>query len=353
MPPIELSAADREGMSPAEIEALTSADTDLLLRQIGDTPAAPPTPVAAAAPAEAPAPEPAPSADVNAPAEPPVPAAGAPVAKAPDAPALTAEELAAIAEEADEAPAATERTQFRVDSKDYAAERKALNDKIDAIELKWGEGTMTDAERVKELRTLNDQKDTLLIAQTEARTLDNVNRQTIEQRAMNASVAVLAELKVAQADIYSADADAAAEFDAFHTVLLRNPRNATVAPLELARRADRMVRESRGFPALAAATVPVPAVPAAAPAAAPAPPAGPRDVPVTLSGLPNAAVSEADSAVLDVMAKLEGEDLEDYMARLPRNEVDRIMRIADQTAMTHVHDARKTRANRATPAQAA
>ena len=76
---------------------------------------------------------------------------------------------------------------------------------------------------------------------------------------------------------------------------------------------------------------------APAPVAAPAAPAAParRDVPVTLSGLPNAGQATARDDMLEQAGRLQGEDLERWMAGQTPETVGRLMCLADNPATTH------------------
>jgi len=312
---IELSADDRAGMSPDEIEALTGADAEQNLKAHGDT---------------------APATDDQAPAGDP-PAADAPAAESaaetPPAEGDTpsADDLAAVIEA--EQPAAPQ-AQYKVDGPaDFKAERAALRGQKDDIEAKWGAGELTDAERAASLSAIDDQIDDLLIAHTRAETLRTANQQAAEQSMTAAVVSVLQSAKKAGTIDYGADQKAAKQFDTMLGMLIADPENAGKTPAELTADAHRSVLALRG----------IVEKPAAATPNTPTPPAR-RDVPrATLADMPNAAPTGMEDESLMKFSTLEGEDAEEYLSRLPPREAERLMRAADATSMKFSGDARSRR----------
>lgn len=315
---IELSADDRAGMSPAEIEALTGEDAEANLRSHGaeEESAAQRTLDEAAAAAAVD------EGRVGVDEE-----GGETTAAPAEEGAPSLDELAALlADEEAPTPAATPTpVPFKVDDKDFKAERVAVRTKIQEIDDQWSAGTLTDAERKEQLGPLHDQLDDLLAAQVRADTLHEVNEQTAQnqQAATDAQInaACTALMKQAKADKtinYSPKVDptAAIEFDEF-----------------LQAHAKRYVGKSAAF-IVAQAHRSMLALRGITPAAAPPPPPGRRDVPTaTLSGIPAASPVGMENEALDRLSTLQGEDYEEAFASLPQAEQDRILRAADATAM--------------------
>lgn len=341
--PIDLSAADRAGMTAEEISALTGADADTNLAAHGggdgDQAAASARARAeeAATAAAAEAAEAGTTPPVTPPADdatkpPPAEGAAAPEAGEGEGEgAPTLDELASLLEED-----ASTTAPFKVEGPaDYKAERATLRAEKDAIETKWGAGELTDAERVVELGKVDDKLEDLLVSHTRAETLRTANQQTAEQAMTNACKAVAAASKAVD---YAKDSKAGAQFDGFLSMLAGDPDNAKMSAVQLAQAAHRSVLAIRGLTETAAAPPPPPPAAPAAP--------GRRDVPTaTLSGVPAASPTGMESEALSKFNTLEGEDAEDYLASLPAAEQARILRASDVTAMQHTGDSRSKRAH--------
>lgn len=326
---MELSADDKAGMTPEEIAALTSDDAAANLARTGEgelDAAAAGTADADAAAAAA-AEKPAEGAEGA--------AAGAEGAEGAEGAAgeLTAEQIAELAAAegitADEPETTTAPTNFRVDTRDFKADRAALRSQVDAIDAKWGVGEMTDAERKVALEPLQDAMDALTRAQVRAETLSEINEQTAVQTLSAAVVDVLNQARKDGTIDYKKDQKAAKQFDGFWNALLEDPDNAGQNAAWFATEAHKSMLALRGIKA--AAPPPPPPPPAGAPAAPAA--AARRNVPTTLSGIPAASPTGMEQDALDKFAQLEGEDAEDYLASLPKAEQDRIMRAADAGSM--------------------
>lgn len=350
---IELSAEDRAGMSPDEIEALTGADAESNLRAHGEeAPAAKDEDAdeaaidAAAADATAAAADKAGDDDAAAVVETPKPddtppADGAAAVVEPaDAPTL--EEMADALDI--DAPAPTAPRPYTVDARDIKAERKALETKLDEIDDKWTAGELTDAERKVQMRPLREQANNLLAEEAVQTALRTVNEQNAEQSLNQACNAIIAEAKKAGTIDYIADAKAAKQFDGFLSMHVEEHPGKSAG--ELAALAHKSMMAFRGIAAAPAPAAAAPAVaaPAVAAPAAPAAPAARRAAPtVTLAGIPAASPTGMENDVLDKFANLEGDEAEDYLASLSPLEQARVLRAADAGAMQHKQTSRGAR----------
>lgn len=307
---IELSAEDRAGMTPDEIEALTGEDAVSNLRAHGaeeqeaDQRTADEEARAAAA-AEG-------AVEVEGEGDPPA-AEG-------EEGALTHDELAVLLAEEDKPPVVAS-VPYTVDTRDVKAERTAVRTQIQGIDDKWSAGEMTDVERRAALAPLTEKLDDLLIEQTRNETLRTANEQNATEQVNAAARSIAAQAKADKTIDYFADPEAQVEFDAFVHMLAARAANTGKSALQLAQLAHASMLALRGVTKVAPA--PTPAVPAAR-----------RDVPTaTLSGIPAASPVGMENAVLDKLNSLTGEDYEDAFAALPQVEQDRIMRAADAGAM--------------------
>lgn len=327
----KLSAEDKIGLSPDEIAALESSEADELLAKHGgseeggaDT----------GTTAEAGATDDAGTNDDAAGTEAAAEEGAAEGSEAgADAEALSADQLAEVVDEgAKPAPAPKP---FKVEELDYAAERKKLADAKAEVERKWGAGEegCTDEWRLAELERIDAERDELLIRHTRATTLREQNEQAEAQRrevyesVISAEVGKLLEAskKAGAAVPYASDKKAQAQFDNYLKAVETDPDAADLSPAQRVAEAHRLVMARRG---IAAAPAPAPA-----PAAAPATPAR-REVPVTLSGLPNAGRENQDQDLLAELSTLSGEDYEMRLASLPAGTVEKLLRRADNAAAT-------------------
>ncbi len=197
---------------------------------------------------------------------------------------------------------------------------------------------MSDTEYHAKLEEFEDQLLTLATDRARAETLRQVNEQnqrdalqrTID--AENAAMAALAaEAKKAGTIDYGTDVAAANQFDAVFSAVKADPGNAGKPLAELVNKAHRAVLAIRGIDAPAPAPSPAPA---AARAGAPAP-APARAVPTTLSGLPNAGQTTTQDSTWEQYSRLSGPEADDFLARLPASQVDRILRMADNYGLAH------------------
>lgn len=251
-----------------------------------------------------------------------------PPEKAADA-ELDESDLDLIEGEGDKAPAPAAPTKFDVEERDYAAELKAVRAERSDIEQKWTEGELTDAERNTQIQELEDKRDALLIEQTRAQTLAEINRQNAERteqaalNAENAAIVALVNADKAKGDSglsYHSDADAQRDFDAALNAAKSSASHAGKSPAELVQAAHKMVMAMRGLNVAEAKSEP-----------SQQPKSSKREVPPSLGGLPDA--GRAPGSISDdnwaKFSTLQGEAAERFMAGLPEAEVDRLTRLAD------------------------
>ena len=321
--PIELSAEEREHLSPEEIEALTGADAEAHLAASGAdeeaaAPAAAPAPAAeasateegAAAPAEAPAPAPA--------AEAPAPA---------PAPAETpsAEALAEIAEgQQREAPfvptfqgtAPEKYVEQRADllKQKGAALKQLMDGEIDAEQYAAVEADVTS--KLDDLNAARIRAETLTEAQAQAQA-------SLHQREI---VRIMNTAKKAGEIDYATDRAAQVQFDAILSGLVAGGSGKDFG--ELCDEAHQALLAVRGIVKAPPPPAHAPAPAAQAPAAAPAPAAPPAAGPRTLAGLPNAGAAGVSDDISAKLATLSGEDAELFLAQLPPAQVERLLKSA-------------------------
>lgn len=325
---MKLTAEEKQGLSPAEIEALEGAGADEALATMGDTVLDTPAkakPAAAADQADDATGEDA--ADAGADDADDTESADAdPQA---DAATLTAEQLAAIAKDAE--PAAT-LPKFDVPERDFAAERKALRDSRKEIQAKWDQGELSDEELQAQLDAVDDQLEALATERARADTLKAINEQAardaqakIDAEYSNATTAIIkaaAASTTAKVD-YLKDQAAQRQFDMALDMLQADPENAGKTPTQLVREAHRAVLIIRGLPTGAPATAPAPTPAAGAPKP-------PRNVPMGIGHLPNASPVPVQDETLAQAQNLSGEDLEQYMARLSPSQLAKLMKTVDR-----------------------
>ena len=159
--PIELTEADKIGMSPEDIAMLTAADADDLLAKTG--------------------PDAAPEGDAGTAAAPGAEAGAEAQADDAGAGEAAAEPVAQAAPPAQPAP-------YNVPTTDFDAKRKELRGQLRSLEESWSSGadTMTDEAYTAKRDELQDQLDTVLIDATRASTLREAN----EQAAANAKLEI-------------------------------------------------------------------------------------------------------------------------------------------------------------------
>jgi hypothetical protein len=219
---------------------------------------------------------------------------------------------------------------FEVDARDFKAELAQLRTDRAAVEEKWTAGEIDDAARNEQLAKLEEQRDNLLIEQTRAQTLLEINQQNEAnalarvQEAENKAIIALIESDAKAGDSslnYKTDVSAQKDFDVALTAIKASATHADKSPAEHVAAAHRMVLSMRGIAA------PAPAQ------AAPTPPAKPvrRDVPLSLGGLPDAgrAAGGVNDEAYAKFSTLQGEAAERFLAGLSEAEVDRLTKLAD------------------------
>jgi hypothetical protein len=250
-------------------------------------------------------------------------------------PEATTEQAAAALEElapaAEAAPAPALPT-FEVPATDFKAQRETLRAEKRDLAKQWSDGTLSDEDYHAKVDSVDDKMATLLTEQTRADTLREVNEQNTRRAAEAAEAAELQALqtlakasKAAGQIDYGADAAAASQFDMLFSATKADPANAKLTPAALADKAHKAVLALRGISTAAPAPAPAPK-PAAAPAA-------PRNVPPSIGGLPNAAASVVQDDMLAQFNKLSGTDAEEFQARLPANQVERLLRTTDNLGL--------------------
>lgn len=332
---MKLSAAEKQGMSPTEIAALEGDGVDTALATMGDdVPTSLPAAAGSASDADDNADDDLSDAGTGADDDAANAAAPAPAPAAAEDGTLTAEQLAAIAK--DTAPEPAKLPTYEVPTKDFAAERKALRESRKEIQAKWDQGDLTDEELQTQLDAVDDQLEALTAEKVRADTLRDLN----EQHAREAQAKIDAEFNTATAAIikaaatsatakvdYVKDKGAQRQFDMALDMLQADEANAGKTPTQLVAEAHKAVLVIRGLPIGNAAPAPAPA-----PAAVPAAPR-PRDVPVTLGGLPNASQVPLQDETLAQASRLSGEDLENFLSRLPPAQQQRLLRSIDNGAV--------------------
>lgn len=304
----ELTAEERDELTPGELEALMGAGAD---DQAATTTAA----TTEATTTEAKADD---EAATEAGAE-TTTAEGATetTAEATEGAEASADELQAVVDEGEAAPAQRTVTYKGITDEAYKAEtaaiaaakaeglRKLMDGEIDASEY-----AAIEAEQA-------EKRDSLIAGYT----LAKANREAAEQQAaaqfevLQTSVKALMKQSKGQAVDYNTDLKAQRQFDAAMNLVASDPDNARISPADCVAEAHRMVMALRGVSqAPAAAPTPAPAN-AKAEAAAQAR----RELPRTLGGVPAAAPNGVGNDVRSQFALLSGEDAEEFLARQPAN----------------------------------
>lgn len=128
---------------------------------------------------------------------------------------------------------------FEVAARDYAADMKAIRTERQGIEQKWTDGELTDDERNAQLDGLEERRDALLVEQTRAQTLGEINRQNAErtelaqQTAEDAAIVALVKNDKAIGATgvsYHDNVDAQRDFDAALTAAKASASHAGKSP---------------------------------------------------------------------------------------------------------------------------
>lgn len=312
----QMTAAERE--AAREMNALEESGGDVF----GD---GEPTAAAAEAPAPAPAPEgEKDEKDENEGAPAPAPApAEAPAPEPAPAPAPAAEAPAPAPEPAPSPAPAPEAVAYQVqDTKPIGDQRKQLAEDKKALTKKWSDGTITDDEFAEQSAVLDDKRDALLIQETRAATLQEVNTQNAQREANAVLGAIRTEAATLGVDYGSADkpTTAAYQFDAALEGLAKDPAWQNKPYVELARQAHRTVLALNGKLAPAAA--------APAPAAAKAPERkAAAEPPQTLRELPAAERANVGDDVLEQWKSATGPAAESLWNRMSPAQQERALNL--------------------------
>jgi hypothetical protein len=316
--PRELTAEDREDLTPGELAALMGAPADevdataeaaLAAAKEAST-AAERAAEAAQDKADAADGKPAPTAEEVAAAE--AAALAAKEAGEVDAekkPEPTAEELAAVLE--DDKPVAPPKpvTYKGVSDADYKTEVAKLNaEKAAAMKQLMAGEIEADAYAVIEAG-VSEKRDDLVANRTLARANQEAeaHRQATLHADLQTSIGALMAASKGAALDFNTDMKAQKQFDTALRALAGDDDNTNQPPKWFVDEAHRMVKAMRGV-------VDAPVVKAATPAPAPV---VKREVPVTLGGLPAAAPNAIGSDLRSQFALLEGEEAEEFLERLP------------------------------------
>lgn len=255
-----------------------------------------------------------------------------------DEAALTPEQLAAAAAELQPAaaPAAPKLPVYDVSQRDFKAERTAVETEKADVLKKYAAGELSDEEFFAETAKVDAKALALATAEATEATIARINADNAkaEQQKVidseNAAMQSLAiEAKKAGTIDYGTDTVAQGQFDAAFNAVKLDPKNAGAKPSDLVKKAHTAVLAMRGIAAPAPA-----AAPAAAAAAAPTPPA-PRQVPPGIGGLPNASQAQLNDDAWETYSRLSGPAADDWLAQQPAAVQSRILRIADNSGLTH------------------
>lgn len=339
---LTLSAEDRAMLSPEEIAALTATDAGELLDTIGDDDGDTP-PAAAAKPATAAA-TPDPEDDDDELDDDPAVAKADGQQQADDADAAQDDAADEGDDEAKAKPKAADQAQDLLDdepppvleattTKDFDVERKAIRAERRDIEAKWASGELSDDERQTQLDALDDRAETLIREQARADALREVNeaqqrayQQRIERMEQDATMGIIKAAKAAGTIDYVADQLAQRQFDMALNMLKADPSNARTRPNVLVDQAHAAVLALRGI----AAAQPQANTAASQPQAKPQPqPKSPRQVPVTLAGVPAAARPVVNDDIMEQVADMDPIEMERWMADLSPAQQRRVMQLAD------------------------
>lgn len=226
---------------------------------------------------------------------------------------LSADALQAVVNEAEAKPVAPKPVTYKgVSDADYKTKAGEIDTAVAAGLKQLLEGEI-DAEAYAAILSAQNALRDELVAQ---RTLSKANEQAAAQRAQDEATTMQAGIEALMKESdkdgapinYVKDLKAQKQFDMALQQLGADPDNSGKSAAWAIAEADRVVRALRG----------IAGTPAAAPAA-PTPPAKPgkRDVPITLAGLPSAAPNQVGADLRAQFMTLDAEDAEEFLARLP------------------------------------
>lgn len=342
----QYSAADLASLAPEELAALETADggnTELLNELAagaeGEGAAAAAAPAAAPA-AQAPAAAPA-AAAAGAPAAAPA-AAGTQGAAAPAAQATAAVPAAAPAAGPAPAPAPTTvvySAKVPEVAKEVLAQKEAIKTarateqdalrKLNDGEIDFDAYSKVRGEVDAKVDAANDKLLELNRAQTRAETAAELTEQQQSNAWRSMLTSHMAEAKTAGIDYLASDASKAEFNGLLRAFATEAEASGMVDGSDMAASRWALKQAADVFKMrhpVAAPAAPAAGAPAAAPVAAPAPAAAAAaGIPQTLSGLPAAAAAPVGDDVMAKIGTLEGEDLEKFMASLPKDQYARLV----------------------------
>lgn len=245
---------------------------------------------------------------------------------------LTPEQLEAVSKfgEQPQAAQAKPTTYETANVEELTTKRTELRAQKREIETKWSAGELSDEDRATQLEQIDDQVLELTEKIAHAKALADINEQNAKDAAAKreadesaALQALIKSAKAAKTIDYAADADACAEYDVALAMVKVNSNWANRSAAEQVQEAHRRVLVGRNI-----ATAPAPS-----PAQAPTP-AAPRQVPQTLSGLPNAGSNTVGDDLMEQFGNLDADQQEEFLAKLPAHQVERLMRQADSQSFS-------------------
>lgn len=137
-------------------------------------------------------------------------------------------------------------TYDKPEARDYETERKTLRASKTDIQKKWSDGELSDEEYAAKTAEVDDQLDALLVAKTEAQTIENLNKQAIIQDQQKVLNAISAASKQANELDYT-DEKVATAFDNMLRTVAQDPDNAGKSFAELAQLAHTGLCAVRGI----------------------------------------------------------------------------------------------------------
>lgn len=124
-------------------------------------------------------------------------------------------------------------TYDKPDARDYDTERKTLRASKADIQKKWNDGELSDEEYAAKTAEVDDQLDALLVAKTEAQTIESLNKQAAIQEQQKVLNAISTASKLANELDYT-DEKVAIAYDKMLRTVAEDPDNAGKSFAELA-----------------------------------------------------------------------------------------------------------------------
>lgn len=198
---------------------------------------------------------------------------------------------------------------YEVRDRDYQAELTTLSAKEDEIEKAWSSGELTDEQRAAQLKEVRTEIRSIEREQIREETKAELNQQAI----LSSQKKVLARMAInskAAGELDYGDQATASAFDAMFKAVRADPANKDLSYAQRVEKTHNALCAARGITRKAVAA------PATAPAPAPAAARTPPQAPVTLRGVPNAAVSNTGGSRVEAIGKLTGQAYQEAFAKL-------------------------------------